>query len=162
MFPAMCQASVRSSMIPPSLHPATSIGTETRARTRSRVEIFISAPAGKVGSPVMQPQIDVADRVRKIPADICTLRHIVGVAMDFMSIPKHLKQITRLALSVAGTHHFMSCGSDCSNVKQLPIEILHTRQHYERNRFALISPQHPSANQKGAHWCTGTDSLSGC
>ena len=45
----------------------------------------------------------------------------------------------------------MPRSGDCSNVKQLPVEILHTRQHYERNCFALKQTLNISAPKRARY-----------
>ena len=41
--------------------------------SRAPIQILVRAPGGKVNAPVVQLQLDGADRVRQIPADIAAL-----------------------------------------------------------------------------------------
>jgi len=56
---------------------------QTRDPTRPRVDVFVRAPDGEIDVPGVQRERNVADCVRKVPADDAALREWLVRILDF-------------------------------------------------------------------------------
>ena len=103
----------------------------------SRVKILVRAPGGEVDFPLVQLELDVANGVRQIPADVAALQN----RSSSLSIRPRLvaKEVGEAESSYLG----MSGSRDLLDVEELAGEVVNTAEEHECNAVALlVDPLH--------------------